>query len=239
MSSSTFLDNFSPEIRTIIYGHVFGPSEIVTPYRDLGHSEVHSSILATNKLVYDEAIEVLYSRKTVRCAIDQLYNLFDDSAFKRLARRVQIDDSLHQYAKSSPVLLKALKHLRSLPRLRSAAILSDSLSEAGVNDNEDYLSATEFALKAGLGSTTCVDVGRYQLQGDFDHLQIVHHGRGKLWPTVRATPDDYNGFDDAMTILASLQVSPLVTNVPLWASHTSLRCWVDIQQRLYNMMESG
>lgn len=240
MSSSKFLDKFSPEIRTIIYGHVFGPSKVITPYRDLlAQDEVHTSIPATNRLVYAEAIEVLYSEKIIRSTIDQLYGLFDDGAFMTLARHVQIDDSLHQYATSSPKFLKALKHLRALPRLRSAVILSDCLSEAGVNDIEDSVSVQEFALKAGLGCPTCVDIGRYQLQDDFGHLQIVHYGLIRLWPRVRATPDDYNGFDDPMAILASLQVSLLVTNVPIWASHTSLGCWVDVQQRLYNMMKSG
>jgi len=61
----------------------------------------------------------------------------------------------------------------------------------------------------------------------------------EMWPAVRNTPEDYDGFADAVATINSLQSSIYMPNVPAWASHTSLRCWVDIQQQFLALHVSG
>lgn len=97
----------------------------------------------------------------------------------------------------------------------------------------------DFGHRAGLGRIMCTDIGRYQLHGDLSHVQILNSTSSELWPAVRATPDDYDGFDDARAILSSLQASVFVHNAPAWVSQTSLRCWVNIQQQYLEMQRSG
>jgi hypothetical protein len=97
----------------------------------------------------------------------------------------------------------------------------------------------DFVYEADLEPATCVDIGRYQLHGLFKDIQIVHSRLVEMWPAVRETPEGYNGFDDAVNIINKLQSSIDAPNVPAWASHASLRCWVDVQQQYLALHTSG
>jgi hypothetical protein len=70
-------------------------------------------------------------------------------------------------------------------------------------------------------------------------IQIVNRQLQELWPDVRATLQDHDGLEDALAIIESLDSPEHAHNIPTWASHTSLRCWVDIQQEFIEMRNSG
>jgi hypothetical protein len=90
MSPPSFLKKLAPELRVFVYDHVFGPSKAIKPENNtsslgidnqravpLGREQirltsVECSILATNKLIFWEAIQVLYHNKTVRATFPEL-----------------------------------------------------------------------------------------------------------------------------------------------------------------------
>ena len=115
--SSPFLDKFSPEVRAIIYGHVFGHGRAITPttwlkkllsqpeeywdrsaiqFRDGDFSllkrKIETNILAVNKQVFSEAIQVLYSNRSVRGPVARMQGLFasQNVGFRDHPRRVEI-----------------------------------------------------------------------------------------------------------------------------------------------------
>jgi hypothetical protein len=266
--SSPFLDKFSPEIRAIIYGHVFGPGEAVTPtawlkyfddsdddwcgntgalqFRDedlsLSDRPIETNILAANKQIYLEAIQVLYSTQIVRGSVSRMQDLFEsqNAGFWTYAKRVEItrcDDQDHVKR-----ILPTLHKLQNLPRIRSTVILSDCFTEFRVaTGNTAHLPMTvsKFAQDAMLGQVTCVDIGVYQLQGKLENVRIVNSQLVDLWPEVRNTPSGYDGVEDAMMVISDLETSECGHNVPAWTAQTSLRCWVALQQKFLDLRVSG
>ena len=257
-----------PELRNRIYGFVFGAEKVMWPdipsWRraswanqwqidrydmddDLGPCPdpdfaIQTSILAVCQFVKAEAIEVLYDTKIIRGSpIDLDIMLQSDDVCSRV-RRIEINGLLKctqrydhdDHDDHARQLRHLLERLQRLPRLHSILILSDCLSPG-----TRCVSVMDFVREAELEPATCIDVGRYQLHGKFKHIQIVDSKLVKMWPAVRDTPEDYNGVEDAVAIIDSLQSSIEVANVPVWASHTSLRCWVDIQQRFLALKVSG
>lgn len=98
-----------------------------------------------------------------------------------------------------------LKRLQQLLRIRSIIILSDcltaSLSGFVPNDrgcwgtqNLTQLIAVPSFLKnvAGLGKTTCVDIGRYQLHGEYSGVQVVNRRLTAMWTSAQAVPSNYD-----------------------------------------------
>lgn len=138
---SAFLDKFSPEIRDMIYGYVFGSSERMNSLSkpewywceacdeahkgassNSGDEPIHTSILAACKLVNAETIEVLYGKKTVRCNVNDLrHDLLNNFLFVTFVRHIEVFDDLYDYmaTRSSTYLYTTLKKLKNLPRLRS------------------------------------------------------------------------------------------------------------------------
>jgi hypothetical protein len=268
--SSPFLDKFSPEIRAIIYGHVFGPGEAITPtawlkqmycddsdddwcdnpgalqFRDEDYSLsdrlIETNILAANKQIYLEAIQVLYSTQIVRGSVSRMQDLFEsqNAGFWTYAKHVEItrcDDQDHVKR-----ILPALHKLQNLPGIRSTVILSDCFTEFRVaTGNTAHLPMTvsKFAQDAMLGQVTCVDIGVYQLQGKLGNVRIVNRQLVDLWPEVRNTPPGHDGVKDAMVEISDHDTSERAHNVPAWTAQTSLRCWVALQQKFLDLSVSG
>ena len=169
--SSPSLDRFSPEIRAIIYGHVFGPSEAITPtawlkqvysddtdaeecscygalqFRDedlsLLERPIETNILTANKQIYLEAIQVLYSTRIVRGSVSRMQDLFasQNTGFWTYAKRVEITRCDER--SHAKKILPLLHKLEDLPRIRSTVILSDCLTDVGVaNRNTAHLPMT-------------------------------------------------------------------------------------------------
>jgi hypothetical protein len=252
--SSPLFDTFSPEIRAIIYGHVFGPSGAITPTtrlkRKLSHPEefcdysvlqlraedfsrlerpIETKILTANKQIYLEAIQVLYSTRIVRGSVSRIQDLFasQNAGFLTYAKRVEITRCDERYHVEK--ILPTLRKLQDLPRIRSVVILSHCLTEVGVaNRSTAHLPMTvsKFAQDAMLGPITCIDVGVYQLQDRLEKIRIVNRKLVELWPEVRDAPPDYDGVEDAMMEIHHLDSSEMAYNVPAWAAQTSFRCWV-------------
>lgn len=152
--SSPFLDKFSPEVRAIIYGHVFGHGRAITPttwlkkllsqpeeywdrsaiqFRDGDFSllkrKIETNILAVNKQIFSEAIQVLYGNRSVRGPVARMQGLFTSQnvGFRDHARRVEIARCDEQHHDEN--LLPTLHKLQDLPQIRSIVILSDCLTE--------------------------------------------------------------------------------------------------------------
>lgn len=210
---------------------------------------VHTSILSVCQFVKAEAIEVLYDTRILRGYIIDLHRMLQSQDVYSRVRRIEFtgletcisDDSSGALCKAQHTrhFRDVLVEVQRLPRLQSVLILSDHLTTNPHRSLDFWVHVLEFVREAGLGSATCVDVGRYQLHGKFKGIQIVDSKLIEMWPAVRDTPDDYNGFDDAMAMIDSLQSSVGVPNVAAWASHSSLRCWVDIQQQFVALNLSG
>jgi len=208
---------------------------------------VHTSILSICQVVKAEAIEVLYDTKVLRGWPIDLDAMLQGYDISNRAKRIEIDgivESLYDYrmdikTRHTRHLGDLLERLQLLPKLQSIIILSDSLT-SGLHPTRDYwVPVTDFVYEADLEPATCVDIGRYQLHGKFKDVQIVNSKLVDMWPAVQDTPEAYDGFDDAVNIINNLQSSIDAPNVPAWASHTSLRCWVDIQQQYLELDTSG
>jgi hypothetical protein len=162
-------------------------------------------------------------------------------------RRIEITGLLELYNHHTPHgrsrharhLRDLLERLQRLPRVKSIFILSDCLPSELHNVPDSWVSVTDFVQEAGLGPVTCLDIGLFQLHGKFMNVQIMNKRLVEMWPAVRGTPEGYDGFDDAVAIIDKLQSSMHIPNVSVWASHTSLRCWVDIQQQFIALNMSG
>lgn len=208
---------------------------------------VQTSLLSVCQVVKDEAIEVLYDTRIIRGEPIDLDVMLESHDVQSRVRRIEItrfqncisyrnryDHTLH-----SKHLRDLLERLQRLPRLHSILILSDCLTAKPYSMVDSWVSVTNFVQEAELGPATCVGIGKYQLHEKFKHVQIVNSELVKMWPAVRDTPEDYNGVEDAVAIIDGLQSSIDVPNVSAWGSHTSLRCWVDIQQRFLALKVSG
>lgn len=202
---------------------------------------IHTSILATNKLVFAEAVEVFYSTQVIRGTVRRIEDLFrkQNVSFQKNVRRVEITECKHHDTQHP--LRPVLETLSKLPRTCSTIILADEFSivHGYSTSTAAPLSVSQFVHNAGLGNVTCTDIGQYRLQGKLKDVHIVHRQLVSLWPAVRDTPQDYNGLDDALAIIDKLETSEYGHNVSAWASQTSLRCWVDIQQQFIALVNSG
>ena len=80
------------EMRRLIYEHLFTNEEDIRPYAGAGQDAATSiSILLVNKEIYEEASDVLYSKKVFRLEISQYDSeRFDDptTIFRRVGQRV-------------------------------------------------------------------------------------------------------------------------------------------------------
>ncbi|KAM0705616.1 hypothetical protein Q7P35_006975 [Cladosporium inversicolor] len=208
---------------------------------------VQTSLLSVCQIVKAEAIEVLYDTKIVRGWPIDLDVMLESYDVHSRVRRIEITGLLdfmnshipHSKTRHARHLRDLLKKLQRLPRLRSILILSDCLTSKPYRLQDMWISVTDFVPEAGLGPATCADIGRYQLHGKFEDVQIVNSKLVEMWPYVRDTPEDYDGLNDALAIIKSLRSSVDVPNVSTWASHTSPRCWVDIQQQFLALFLSG
>lgn len=258
LSPADFVENsplfkLPPELRNRIYRYVFGPSQAVNRFHihwdpriqsgeryPVGNAG-HTSILAVNRFVKAEAMEVLYGTRIVRGNDLNLKEMLNSHDIASRVRSVEITRCIDTPCSKVGAgdFRKVLRRLRGLSGIRSIVILSDSFSAVLDPSHDAPIPVTTVAKALGNGPATCVDIGQYRLHGDLEGVQIVNRKLVEMWPAVRATPEVYNGLDDALAIMGSLQVSEKVRNAPTWASHSSLRCWVDIQQQYLAMLKSG
>jgi hypothetical protein len=142
MSPPSFLDKLAPELRVQIYGHIFGTSNTIKPSDStaslgIDKSELNpaahianpqmpleSSILATNKLIFREAIQVLYHNRVIRVTLIDLKHLLQDKDFVANVENVEIADCVN--GMKSVNLSGILNKLQELPRIGSIVILSRS-----------------------------------------------------------------------------------------------------------------
>lgn len=208
---------------------------------------VQTSILSVCQIVNAEAIEVLYDTKIIRGWPIDLDVMLESNEVNSRVRRIEITGLLdfldspspHGKMRHAQHLRDLLERLQRLPRVRSILILSDCLTSELYRLQDSWITVMDFVWKSGVGPATCVNVGRYQLHGKFQGVQIVNSKLVEMWPSVRDTPENYDGFNDALAIIKNLGSSIEVPNVSTWASHTSLRCWVDIQQQFLGLSLSG
>lgn len=234
------------------YTYVFGPSKVMTPFRHdniTNHGDhllqpgatavgtkprIDTALLLTCKSIYTEALDLLYGVRIVRGNITQFWTLVSWFTFRTHVRRVEIDDWINGYR--HPAFIQTLLQLRKLPRIRSVIILSDCLTLNHDSPNSLF-TVFRMAISSGFGVPTCVDIGRYQLCGKLNRIQIVNRRLVEMWPSVVSTPD---GYDAATDVLSLIEASPLrlkLSDVPLWAAQTSFRRWVGLYDeitRLYS-----
>jgi hypothetical protein len=129
-----------------------------------------------------------------------------------------------------------LLQLLKLNRNRSTTILSDDWSPA---DSYPFWTVQDFTDQTHLGNATCVDIGRFQLNGRFSHVQVVHRKLVKMWPDVVSTPDDYDVYTDVLAVIKANGSSLRMPNVPIRAAQTSLRRWVGIFQEVFRWLYSA
>jgi hypothetical protein len=234
------------EIRIMVYDEVFGSTKVITPMRGFNtalsgdqllqpevyiKAPVHTSILATNKTIYTEALDMLYRVKLVRGSITQFTSLLRSATFRDLVRAIEIDDHFVVF-QNHPGMQRMLQQLQGLVQNRSTTILSDRFAIAQHN-GRSYITVREFATLMHLGEASCVDIGRFQLSGKFGSIHIVHRKLVKMWPNVMDTPEEYDVYADLLGVVHNdISSFPVMQNVPAWAAQTSLRRWVGLYNEL-------
>jgi len=138
--------------------------------------------------------------------------------------------------------------LQQLPRIRSVVLLSDCLNGLVLHDlgyweayvNPQFIAAPYFIQNvARLGHATCVDLGRYQLHGEFSGVQVVNRRLAAMWPNAQAVPADYNAWADLESLMQQWQVLADVPDRMAMTLQASFRCWVGLHEELASMEASG
>lgn len=184
MNDLGLLGNLSPEVRVIIYGFVFGSSEVITPVRNEEHTPsaarhdhinttaaalepISTSILTTSKLILPEAIQVLYSEKIVRGDMRQLYTLLQSKRSEALVRDVEVADCNNAWRDRR--FNSILERLQKLPRMRTTVILSDCLGW-DPSEPRDHIPVKAFARAAELGKAILETLPLTLLPRPVNHL---------------------------------------------------------------------
>jgi len=244
---STFLDKLSSEIRLSIYSHVFGLSLVIKPsssdtalgmkkhppedtvYLPEADTSISSSILATSKFVFNEAIPVLYKDKIIRGTTRDLEQLLDNATFTEHAQYIEIAECISTYHDAD--FHSMLCRLQSLPKVRSLSILSDCLYFQG---NGRTFTVAQFCEEANLGGAICIDIGKYRLDDKYSDFQFAHRRLVQLWPNVQSKPGNYDPFKDLESMQSKWPSQDDVLNRIPWYLQTSLRCWVGLFERYSN-----
>jgi hypothetical protein len=267
MSPPSFLDKLAPELRVAIYGHVFGSSKAmktIDSTASLGidndslsfpaeeraeHTSIDTCILAMNKLIHKEAGQFLYHNRIFRAKFSELERLLQHKNFAANVEFVEVADCVNAQRHADLSNCSAiLKRLQQLPRICSIIILSDCLSGLIPNDrgrwgtqNLVQLIAVPTFIQdvAGLGKTTCVDIGRYQLHGAYSRVQDVNRKLAAMWPSAQAVPSDYDAFAHLESLMQQWQVLTDVPDQMALTLQTSFRCWVGLHEELASTETSG
>lgn len=187
---------------------------------------LNTAILIVNNSISVEALETLYNTKTFSLTVTELINLFPTN-FVNLVRNIEIADCREpNFAELGSSVLAVL---RQLPRLKTVTVLSDCL--ASIRDGKDFVSVRGFAAATDLGEVTCVDVGRYVLQGQLEHVMFANSKLLRMWPNVANMPADYDAHSEAEEVLKRWSMSGNMANLMAWASQTSLRLWVGLYEQ--------
>ncbi|GAB7328165.1 hypothetical protein MBLNU13_g00193t1 [Cladosporium sp. NU13] len=267
MSPTSFLDKLAPELRVAIYSHVLGLSKVMKPSNstaslgidndiialsaeeELKHTTIEVGILATNKLIHKEATQVLYHNRTFRATFPELERLLQHENFVANVEFVEVADcaNTRKHADLSNCS-SILKRLQRLPRIRSIAILSDCLSGLvphhldirGAQNLVQHIAVPYFIQNvAELGHTTCIDIGRYKLHGEYSGVEVVNRKLTAMWLSAQAVPSDYDAWADLESLMQQWQILTNVHDQLALTLQTSFRCWVGLHEELASMETSG
>ena len=267
MSLPPFLGKLAHELRVAIYGHVLGSSKPIkpsnstasrgidndvlalSPQEDPKHTVIEACVLATNKLIHKEATHVLYHNKTFRATFPELERLLQNKIFVANVEFIEIADCGNTQGHSDlSGCSKILKKLQQLPRIRSAVILSDCLNGLILHDmgrwraytGTQFIKVPFFVQNVlGLGLPTCVDIGKYQLHGEYSRVQVVNRRLTAMWPSAQAVPVDYDAWADLESLTQKWKVLDEIPNQMVLTLQTSFRCWVGLHEELASMEASG
>lgn len=267
MSLPSFLDKLAPELRVAIYGHVFGSSKVIkssdstaslgidndilalSAQGESEHAIIDACVLASNKLIYKEATHVLYHNKTFRATFPELERLLQHKNFVANVEYIEVADCANSQGHSDlRNCQRTLKRLQQLSRIRSIVILSDCLNGLILHDlgywapyvGTQFIKVPYFMQNVlGLGLPTCVDIGRYQLHGEYGGVQIVNRRLTTMWPSAQAVTPDYNAWDDLESIAQRWKLLDAIPNQIALTLQTSFKCWVGLHEELASMDASG
>lgn len=228
-----FTDKLSAELRVAIYTFLSSDSAYAKRSHERSNKQSVTAILATNRKLYTEAVDTFYKTEILRLSVEQLRDCLKCQDFRTQARHVQIVELRRDVAHAR--LHASLSDLLSLPQIKKVEMLSDSLAAptAGSTSELAYhypATVREVVSRWRLGQVTCVDIGRYQLNGDFASVEIIHSGIMRLWPHVASTPEAYDALQETKRIRDEWQLGGSATNVAGWIGRTSLRLWVGLLQ---------
>lgn len=266
MASFSPFDRLPAELRVKIHVEILGASKVITPVEGGNTTlngdcllqpgttalstkpRLHTAILRTNKLIFKESLDVLYSDRTVRINIEQLRNLLCNKNFRDNVERIEIEAEVDDCTKEPGISTFAptLLQLQALPQTPSIVILSDRLGliegiEDGLIDNteEGYVTVREFVRRTHLGQAVCTDIGRFSLCGKFKDIQIVHQKLVRMWPEVVNTPAGYHVRSDVHAAIRAARLWPWFLRVPTWAAQTSLRRWVGLYDDILRLVRGS
>ena len=91
--------------------------QLLQPEVYINKTLVHTPILATNKRIYEEALDTLYRDRTVRSSISQLLILLRNDDTRALVRKIEIDDRFMAFRnpRVTHTLLRLLKNITANP----------------------------------------------------------------------------------------------------------------------------
>jgi len=250
-----------------IYDHVLGPSKVMKPSNstaslgidngiialsaeeELKHTTVEAGILATNKITHKEVTQVLYHNRTFRATFPELEQMLQYENFSANVEFVEVADCANTRKHADLIDCSSiLKSLQRLPRIRSIAILSDCLSglvphhlDIRGAQNLLQLIAVPYFIQnvAELGHTTCIDIGRYKLHGEYSGVEVVNRKLTAMWPSAQAVSSDYDAWADLESLMQQWQTLTDVHDQLALTLQTSFRCWVGLHEELASMETSG
>ncbi|KAK5123803.1 hypothetical protein LTR85_002439 [Meristemomyces frigidus] len=254
-SSSSSIDKLPVEIRVQIYEYIYGSSTFARRMRDKAAHKVQprhadgrlvlfapatvitrafdTAIFTVNKKMSAEALEMFYSKKTIRITFAQLHH-DRDKDYQALLHEIEIIDCTQALrspagfaAQPSKNLVQAgLRIALNLPKMRSVTVHSDSLGY--VPDLRESMAVVEWANAAELGGVVCEDIGLYRLLGSYAGVKVVNSKLRKMWPDVASTPVGYDALQEARNVYMQWDVGASVPDLMAWASQTSLQIWVGL-----------
>jgi hypothetical protein len=147
-------------------------------------TRLETSVLISNKLIFTEALPVLYDEKIIRGTTNDFEELLQRPDFVERARHIEVADCIGHYQSTN--FHSVLRRLQVLPQVRSFFILSDCLGLVNrkIAGPDKYLTVPQLCDIAHLGEVTCIDIGTYQVHGLFAKFRIVNRRLKEMWPGV-------------------------------------------------------
>jgi hypothetical protein len=86
---------------------------------------------------------------------------------------------------------------------------------------------------------TCLDIGRYQLHGEYSGIEVINRRLTEMWLKAKNVPVDHDVWADLEPLMRKWHLPATHTNWMTLTLQTSFRCWVGLHEEVVSMGTSG